>query len=288
MLSRFQYPLVLATVVMGVSTTGCFTQSDPVNFQVSVPQPNVIGFQATLTQHYGIGLQGSFALPQDVGTIVLSPETSSQGFGLGFNLNTRAFMKDTWTDFRDVTALPTGAAFPSWMTGPVADVVIPPLNQYGVDYHFYIGDHGQYYLGAAGVIDAVDEHFPAVNIGYTFYDNKGNVVIGFQFFGPKIGSDGHAEVKGGIFIGTNLTPFLPREMQPGAPVVASSAALSSVGSAQMLELVNRANSGRPVQVNGVSVHSFVEARGPDAHRYQSQAAIRGLVDRYMAASRKTK
>ncbi|MBI3556925.1 MAG: hypothetical protein HY074_11730, partial [Deltaproteobacteria bacterium] len=190
----------MATAFAALSITGCEQGPSPVNFTLSFPQPNVIGFEAALTQKYGLGLAGSFQLPNNVGSIILVPETPAQGFGLQLDLNTAAFLKSTWVDFRETSTLPTGAPFPAWLTGTVVDVTSPTLNQGGVDYHFYFGDQTQFYVGVAGVIHAIGGSFPSINIGYTFYDSAGRVVLGFSFFGPN------GAVPGGIFIGTNLTP----------------------------------------------------------------------------------
>lgn len=284
--SLTKYSLAAAVAVMGVASTGCQQQSDPVVFQVTVPEPNVVNFQATLTRHYGIGLAGSFNLPKDVGSVVLSPESPAQGFGLGVNLNTQAFLRETWVDFKEVNALPTGAPFPGWMAGPVVDVTSPELNRGGVDYHFLLGTRSQYYVGAAGLIHAIDERFPAINIGYTFYDKQGRVVVGFQFFGPKV-ENGRAVVPGGIFIGTNLTPFLPKEMQPGQPRIASVSSALRVQNGEILRAVAAINRGKPATINGKSVVADIVASGPDARRYRSKRALQGVIDRFMDASRRT-
>src|SRR5688572_6777530 len=99
---------ISAIALTALSMGGCNPQESPVDFAVSVPAPNVIGFQATLRQHYGLGLGGSFVLPENVGEIILTPESPQSGFGLGLNLNTRAFLRDTWVGFQEVRALPTG------------------------------------------------------------------------------------------------------------------------------------------------------------------------------------
>jgi hypothetical protein len=203
---------------------------------------------------------------------VLVPESAGQGFGLGLLLNTRAFLRETWVDFREVSALPTGASFPSWMGVPLVDVAVPELNRGGVDYHFYFGARGQFYVGAAGLIHAIDERFPSLNIGYTFYDKQGRVVLGFQFFGPKLGPDGRAVVPGGIFIGTNLSPFLPKT---GGAVASQSFALS----ASTVE--------HPVRINGKSVQSHIVTSGRDAGKYRTKAQVRRVLDRYFEASRRT-
>ena len=287
----FGYFTLLASALVAVSFTGCVQGPSPVNFSVTFPQPNVIGFDANLTQKYGIGLAGSFTLPQSVGTIVLVPETPAQGFGLQLDLNTAAFLKSTWVNFKETTTLPTGAPFPGWLTGTVVDVTSPDLNQNGVDYHFYFGDQTQFYVGVAGVIHAINGSFPAITIGYTFYDATGRVVLGFQFFGPN------GAIPGGIFIGSNLTPFIqaaapsptPTPTPTPAPVGTAVAARAlSISSAELMHAVTQANRGLPATINGQSVVAEIRASGPDAHRYRSQSSLNGVINRFMAASRTTR
>ncbi|MBI3544663.1 MAG: hypothetical protein HY075_15435 [Deltaproteobacteria bacterium] len=291
LVSKVPLALIASAVMVG-TFTGCQDQGDPVAFNVSFPQPNEIGFQATLTSRYGIGLAGSFNLPKDLGQIVLVPESPASGFGLQFDLNTRVFLKDSWLGFREVSALPTGASFPAWMSGPVVDFTSPDLNQHGVDYHLYFGARGQFYVGAAGVIHAIDGSFPPVNIGYTFYDKQGRVVVGFQFFGPANGSPG------GIFIGSNLSPYIPASPQPQpspapgpsgfVPGVASVSSALSVSPEQAIHYANLANLGAPVYINGKSVVADVVTSGRDAHRYQSKSSIQKLIKRFGDASRNTR
>lgn len=284
--------LLAATVIAvpAIGFVGCQNQPSPVNFSVSVPTPDQIDFSAQLTQQYGIGLSASYTLPDNIGSILLTPESPGQGFGLQLDLNTAAFLKSSWVQFQEVTTLPTGAPFPTWLTGPVIDVTSPDLNANGIAYHFYFGDHGQMYVGAAGVISAINSNtFPNVGVGYTFYDNQGRVVVGFQFFGPSTTSPG------GIFIGTNLTPFLPTT--PSGPSGTSGAsgasgalevAAAQLRSASSLELVEQAARLEPVEINGQSVVSNYVTTGPEASRYRSQSAVQGLIDRFTAASRNAK
>src|SRR5579871_5736345 len=125
-------PVVLlvatAIAVPSIGFIGCQNQPSPVNFSVSVPTPNQIDFAAQLTQQYGIGLSASYTLPDNIGSILLTPESPGKGFGLQLDLDTAAFLKSSWVPFHAVTTLPTGAPFPTWITGPVIDVTSPDLN----------------------------------------------------------------------------------------------------------------------------------------------------------------
>ncbi len=281
-------PALLATALCAVSFTGCVQGPSPVNFSVTFPQPDVIGFDANLTQKYGLGLGGSFTLPQNVGTIVLVPETPAAGFGFQLDLNTAAFLKSTWVNFKETTTLPTGAPFPGWLTGTVVDVTSQALNQNGVDFHFYFGDKTQFYVGVAGVIHAINGSFPPVTIGYTFYDTQGRVVLGFQFFGPN------GTTPGGIFIGSNLTPFIqaptptPTPTPTPVPGIGVAASALSISSAELLHAVSQANRGLPATINGQSVVAEIRATGPGASHYRTKSSQNALINRYMAASRTTR
>jgi hypothetical protein len=177
------------------------------------------------------------------------------------------------------------------MAGPVVDVVIPPANTNAVDWHFYFGTRGQFYLGVASVIHAIDEKFPALNIGYTFYDKQGRAVLGVMFFGPKVSNQGQLLSPGGIFVGTNLTPFLPAELRTSPNLAIKSNELMSnpLGSTEqvpgVLSLASKALRGEPLSINGRSVISDVQVQGRDMGKYGSKRKLKRLVDRYMEASR---
>ncbi|MCC7440564.1 MAG: hypothetical protein IT285_02960 [Bdellovibrionales bacterium] len=270
-----------------VVLSGCQTNEKPVEFSVTVPAANTLGFDAELTRAYGLGLSGNFDILQ-YGSVYLRPETPQNFFQFGFRLHTDAFLQESWVNYQEVNTLPTGAAFPLWMTGPVVDVVIPPINTPAVNWHFYLGTRGQYYLGVAAVIPAINQNFPAVDLGYTFYDSQGRVVLGLLFFGPKINpQNGLLVSPGGIFIGSNLTPFLPAELHPGGGAAGGDqAGVLTMAGGDPWELAARINRGGPLEVNGKSVVADVQVLGRDRGRYQSQSKIRGLVDRFAAASRR--
>ncbi|HTL12194.1 MAG TPA: hypothetical protein VL588_06890, partial [Bdellovibrionota bacterium] len=180
------------------------------------------------------------------------------------------------------------------------DVVIPPLNTPAVNWHFYFGTRGQLYVGAAAVIPAINQQFPAVNVGYTFYDSQGRVVLGLRFFGPSVNPQtGVFLSPGGIWIGSNLSPFLPPELQIPPPGGVTPDQGTGEGTAHVLsmsqalrgadpwELAATANRGGPLEIGGQSVVADVQVLGRDGSRYQTRNKIQGLIDRYTAASRRT-
>ncbi|MGK5082611.1 hypothetical protein WDW37_04835 [Bdellovibrionota bacterium FG-1] len=284
------YTLPLFAILIAGFSIACNNPPPPVNYSVTVPSPNVIEAQFKLLGHYGIGLSLDFTMPMNLGTVFASPETPQAGFGFGFALNTRVFMKDTWTDFQEVTTLPTGAAFPAWMSGPVVDFTSPALNTHGAAYHLYFGDHDQFYIGIGALIYAINETFPTTNVGFSYYDTKGNAIIGIEFFGPKLGPDGHAVVSGGIFVGTNITPFLPANFPGPTPMpTPTSSPLVSPASEMpsMAVLVDAASRHIPVVINGQPAYGVMHVTGPGARHYRSQRAIKRLINRYMTASRQS-
>jgi len=54
------------------------------------------------------------------------------------------------------------------MTTAVVDVTVPAFNTGAIEYHVYLGDHGPYYVGVAGVIKALNETVPAVTSATRF------------------------------------------------------------------------------------------------------------------------
>ena len=280
------YTLPILAALIASFSVACKNSPPPVNYSVTVPSPNVIETQFKLLGHYGIGLSLDFTMPKDLGTVFATEETPQSGFGFGFTLNTRVFMKESWTDFQEVMTLPTGAAFPAWMTGPVVDFTSPALNTHGAAYHLYFGDHSQFYVGMGALIYAIDEHFPTTNVGFSYYDAKGNAIIGVEFFGPKLGPDGHAVVSGGVFVGTNITPFLPANFPGPTPMPTSSPMVSpDAEMPSMAELVDAASNQLPIVINGQTAYGVMRVTGPGASRYRSQRAVKRLINRYMAATR---
>ena len=77
------------------------------------------------------------------------------------------------------------------------------------------GTNGQYTVGAAAVIKEIDEDWPDVTIGYDFYNDDNELIAGVLFFGPRV-AGGQLISPGGIFIGSDITPFLPDDFEPVA------------------------------------------------------------------------
>jgi hypothetical protein len=272
-------PLCLALIA--ATLTAC-KGSSPVQFTIGVPQVNTVAFQANLTQTYGMDLSGNYALPKDYGMITLSAETATSGMGLGISLNTGAFVPTAWVDYQEATTLPTGVALPLWISTPVVDIDLPSFHTGPVSYHAYVGVRGQWYVGVTGLVKQINENFPAVNLGYTFRDSKGNVVVGLNFFAPKLDTSGHAEVPGGIFVGTNLTPLLAGIRQPQS----SAPELTSTLSPELMAGLNEAaDSGQPISMSGQSVVVQRLVTGPQAGEYHSNKRIDALMNRYMTALR---
>ncbi len=284
----------LAALLLSPAFQGCIDGSNgggtvvkepPVNFHINVAGQNQIQFGVELSKRYGLGLAGSYNI-RDYGTVFVSPEGPTNNFMFGFNLNTRVFLKESWLNFQEVTSLPTGAMFPGWMSGPVVDFESPEINTSGLQWHFYIGTRDQFYIGAAALIKQVDNNFPAVNVGYTFYDNSGNVVLGLLFFGPKLDSNGKVAVPGGIFVGTNISPLLPNTLSSNQVATLAARSQSELQNINVMELAHKASEGKPVKINGKSAFGFIDIRGKDARKFNDEKKVRSLITRYTNASRR--
>ncbi len=279
--------LLTALLATTVLATSCREQGKPATISVTVPSPDTIQAAVTLTARYGLGLSGNFPVTVrgvNYGSVFLTPESPASGLGFGFTLNTGVFLRDTWVNYEEVAALPTGDAFPAWMAGPVVELEIPPMNSRIMDWRLYFGARGQYYVGAVALIHAINNKFPAIRLEYSFYDEQGRAVIGLVFFGPKLNGDGSVAVPGGIYVGTNISPFLPAgAVNPEAAMANAAKALQGV---DVQALASAAVSGRPVRINGKSVVADINITGRDAKHYRSRNAVQGLVDSYTAASRR--
>lgn len=257
------------TLVMGM--TGCKNSQSPVDFSLRLPDADHVEFDARLKQKYGLGISGEFDL-KDIGTVLVMPETGTKGFGLGLRLNSGAFVRKTFgTEYQEVGTLPTGAGFPEWLPSPVMDVTSSKLDSKDIKWHFYFGVRGAKSVGVAAVLKAVNEDIPSVNIGYVFYDKKGNVVLGVQFFGPKV-SGGTLVENGGVLVGTNLSPLFPssgKEIELGAEGVGA---------------VAQALSGGPVVVGGRTVSTSITVSGSGARKLKSKAAFNRVMKQFIRAT----
>ncbi len=272
-------------MALAATTSACRQSPNPATFQVTVPSANTVQMQVGLSQKFGIGLSGNFPITVEgvnYGSVYVLPESPQSGLGFGFTLNTATFLRESWVNYQEVTSLPTGDAFPVWQGGPVVDVVIPPANIPELGWHFYFGTRNQFYVGVAAIISAIGRNFPSVRLEYSFYDDQGRAIIGIVMFGPKLDGSGNLLSPGGIYVGTNITPFLPVEMRN---VYGTSSSSMSLSSAEIGHLIQAAHSGRSVRIGGKSVTADLAVSGRDSGRYRSHAAIQGLADRFSAASR---
>jgi hypothetical protein len=270
-------------------TTGCklrVDQESPVDFELTMPEPGKIVFEAELKKKLGLNLDAAFPI-KDFGTIRLIPESADHGFGLGFDLNSRAFLRGSWSEFQETTTLPTGAGFPAMFDTAVVDVQIPELNSRDVQWHIYLGTRGKFLLGVAAQLPAVGRDFPAVNLGYTFVDAKNRQVLAISYYGPKKDSAGKVVVPGGIFVGTNISTFLPNQngATPSTPVLTQSAASRRLIMTAM-SAVEKVESGQTrVNVHGRSVAADLELSGKDYGDYASKKKLQKLIGRYHAVMR---
>lgn len=271
---------------MTLSMSGCREES-PIDFKVELTNLNSVRFDATLKRKYGLGIEGSFEVGK-YGTIHLIPETTDKGFGLGFDLKTSSFLRASWAQYGEVTSLPTGAPFPPYMPGPLVEVKIPNLNSPSVDWNFYFGVRGQYVVGVLAQIKEIGKDFPQVDLGYTFYDKQGRVVLGLKFVAPKV-ENGAVVTRGGILVGTNLTPFLSRDFKPAEQFQKE---LDSVSSRVMSEASHVIASPEYEMVveqeSGSGDYAYVDVGGRDASRARSRRSIQNVFEKYVKASQAAK
>ncbi|MCM0606665.1 MAG: hypothetical protein KA715_11290 [Xanthomonadaceae bacterium] len=261
----------LLTIGLVMGMTGCNSNESPVEFSIGMPDVAHVEFDAKLKRKYGIGISGEFDLP-NVGVIKVIAETPTSGFGLGLNLDLQAFVRSTFgAEYSEVNTLPTGIGFPDWMPGPLIDVTYGKFDSKDIKWHFYFGVRGPKVVGVTAVLNAINEDIPSVNIGYVFYDKKGNVVLGVQFYGPKVVAGTLVE-HGGILIGTNLSPLLPAG--------ATQATLSADG----IAAVSQALSGGPVKINGRTVTTNVTVSGSGARKIKSKAAFNRLMRKFIQST----
>lgn len=284
---------VVLVSTSAVLTVGCNPKEPPITYSITVPSKDTLRFEAQLSKRYGIGLTGSFDILQ-YGTVFVRGETPSSNFTFGFTLHGAVFLKDTWVSFQETTALPTGALFPSWVNTQVVNVTIPAANTEPVDFNFYFGTRGQLHVGLAATIKAINQSFPELFIDYAFYDSQGRVVLGLVFFGPSKDAAGNLIQPGGIFVGSNITPFLSADVIAGLPKNPPSSGsttgpgVSSEPQAQLaqaLELVRASELGQPLTLHGQSVTSEIRVHGKDSAHIRSGRDLRRAVGRFLETTR---
>jgi hypothetical protein len=195
-----------------VFSTACTKEKVKYSFQA--PEPNVVQFDSELLEQHGLSLNADLDL-MGYGNVYFRPESATENFKFGFKLDTAVFNKESWAGFKEVTNLPTGARFPTWMTMPLIDVTSPPLDTAEAQWHFYFGTGDRKYVGAGAILPRIDEKFPSADVSYTFKDKKGRVIVAAVVFGPWVDDAGKLVVPGGVFVATDLDSFLPKNSARG-------------------------------------------------------------------------
>lgn len=227
-------------------------------YTISFPDQETLQFEAILLDHSNFELDGAIEVPP-YGQLYFLPETPQQGFTWGLKMNLVAFLPETWRNLKETNKLPTGVFMPAWMKTAVIDV---PFSN---GWHAYFGVRGRKYAGAAfQFVDSKD--MPGVSLNFNYRDDKGNVVVGITFFGPKLDSSGNNVIeKGGVFVGTDLSQF-------GA---------GAAGANKLsMDLANKAARGEPVVMNGKALRLDVEVVGDQKNEIRSERQLRKLLNRY--------
>lgn len=260
----------LLAVTLVTTLTACNSPDVTVDYTLKSPDINHVEFDAKLRNKYGIGIGGSFDV-NSYAQIVIIPETATSGFGLGLSVNASTFVRETFgAEYSEVTTLPTGLAIPEWMPGPQMDVTIPKYDSSDIRWHFYFGVRGQRTVGVAALLKALGSDVPSVNIGYVFYNKQGKVVLGVEFFGPKV-VNGSLVENGGLLIGTNLSPLLP-----GGNVQALSA--------EGVKAVSDAMNGNKIQIGGETLKANITVRGSEAHKLNNKRAFKRVMGKFIRAT----
>ena len=252
----------LATTVLALTVTGCGGGVQPASgdFKVSFPDAETVQFEAILSQTSNFSLDGEIQLPP-YGEVYFTPATARKGFTFGGKINLAAFLPSNWSTI-PVTRLPTGAFFPPWITTGVIEF---PVRK---NFNAYLGVSGEKYLGISyAFINSND--FP-IAIGGSYYDDKGNVVMGGLIYPAQLNSTGNVVVPGGVFIGTNLSQFMP-----------GTATASGVHSLSV-EMLNKLANGEPVTLNGKIVSGEVITQGPGSNKLSPYEKAK-LLKRYLKA-----
>ena len=208
----------LGASLLALSSGGCGKALPGGTMSVSFPDPQTLQFSAVLSQSSSFSLNGDILIPPD-GDIYFLPADATHGFTFGGRLNLKAFLPSSW-QFAEVTQLPTGVFFPPFVQTPLVQV---PLSQ---DYLAYIGVRDQKYLGVGWSF--IKSTTTPIGLGANYYDAKGNVVLGGIFYPPVV-TNGQVTVPGGLFMATNLTPFVQSQKASALPVIAAEKLLTHFG-----------------------------------------------------------
>ncbi|OFZ80214.1 MAG: hypothetical protein A2583_11435 [Bdellovibrionales bacterium RIFOXYD1_FULL_53_11] len=264
-----------------LALSACDVDTQPVKFNINIPGDNTLAFNAEVTERLNLGLSSQINFAP-YGSLYLNGETPDHGFQFGFSLYTSVFMKESWINYEKVNTLPTGALFPSFIKTQVVDVEIPEMNTKEVAWHLYFGTDEQFSVGVAALIARMNEKIPEINLGYTFYDKQGHVIIGIQIFAAKKNSDGSLAVPGGIYVGTDITPFLPADFQPvqmSQPVTTMAMNGGGLG-ALMAKAMDAAINDKPLEVNGESIVGDIKLTGKDKKKIKTKKDVRKLLKSY--------
>jgi|GEM_PF-2715752 len=288
---KFLLPAIAGTLLAGASACR-ETTTQPVLYRIDVPEPGSLQVEIELTQRIGLGLSGNYDIDID-GTryarIFMHPETSSQGFRFGLDLNLGIFIPETVGSFEKTTTLPTGQGFSSWVQSPMVELTIPEANLPELSWNFYFGTQGRIAVGAAATIAAINGSFPSISLEYAFRDNQGRLILGVQFYGPGRDQDGNS-VPGGIFIGTDLTELIPREALAYLPSRNSQtppAPSSALASSFQAPSAPKATSAKTLNSSGRSAFREISLRGRDAGTYKrSPERLKAVIGRMLGHTRR--
>lgn len=195
-------PLLGALFLTSLGLTGCSRTGG--NMTVTFPNEQTLQFEAQLTRDSDFALDGQLLLPP-YGDLYFLPANPQRGFTFGGRLDLKAFLPEGW-EFAEVMQLPTGAFFPPFIQSPLVQVPLAE-NQFA-----YLGVRDQKILGLAWSFITSDA--TPIGIGANYYDDQGNIVMGGVFY-PPVRSNGEITQPGGLFIATNLTPFIQLNTELG-------------------------------------------------------------------------
>ncbi len=249
---------VIATglaLVSAAALTACGNSAGG-KMSVTFPDPQTLQFQAELTRESNFALNGQILLPP-YGDIYFLPAGPQQGFTFGGRLDLQAFLPEGW-QFGEVTQLPTGTYFPPYIRSPLVRV---PLSD---DFAAYLGVRDQKTLGIGWSFIKSDD--TAIGIGANYYDAQGNIVMGGLFYPPRK-EGGKITVPGGLFIATDLTPFLPSIGGRQNPTATFVADLQQALIDQSRAVDSRKLKMKPYAVENGRVRKFQKSDMEVAQRY---------------------
>jgi len=270
------------TGVLGVSMVGCrVTETNPVRYSVTFPEAQEVALELELSKRLGLGLGGEFEFP-GYGSLVLEPESAAHGFRMGLNLDLSVFLRESWVGFQEVSALPTGVSFSSWVKTSLVSIEVPEATTPEVKWNLLVGTRGQMVVGAVAQFAAIGAGFPSLAIDYAFYDDQGRMILGLQFFGPARDGQGRVTEAGGFFVGTDLTAFIPEERRDRLP---SEPEIGRVQLALSATTGAGARAKRAPEARGQSLYSEISLDGRDASKVRSVDDLKRVIRKFNRISR---